>query len=192
MIRDLLAFRPTGVGTDLVTPLRQALQVLKHRSVVVVLSDFLTFGDVTRGFNLMHTAGLEIYGLQVLGPTELDPELTGDLRFVDSETQHTLDVSSVGELLGIYHDDAAHLGRQPVQDPFDHGAAGHGQQRLRARVGQGAQPRPVSARKEDGVHRVRLRLDDARRTGEQHVQAGSTTVELAKDVAPDEGTGEFG
>jgi hypothetical protein len=39
-----------------------------------------------------------------MGPTELDPELTGDLRFIDSETQQTLDVSSVGELIGIYHE----------------------------------------------------------------------------------------
>ena len=89
-------------------PVEQAIEeVLKRhrgRGVAVVLSDFLTFGDVTRAFNLLHNAGLEIYGLQILGPTELDPELAGDLRFVDSETEQTLDVSSVGELLGIYHE----------------------------------------------------------------------------------------
>ena len=72
--------------------------------MAVVISDFLTFGDVTRSFNLLHGAGLEIYGLQILGPTELNPELAGDLRFVDSETSQTLDVSSVGELLGMYRD----------------------------------------------------------------------------------------
>ena len=78
----------------------------RHRGkgVAVVLSDFLTLGDLTRSFNVLFNAGLEIYGLQILGPTELDPELTGDLRFVDSETQQTLDVSSVGELLGLYHE----------------------------------------------------------------------------------------
>jgi len=89
-------------------PVEQAIEeVLKrHRGkgVAVVLSDFLTLGDLTRSFNVLFNAGLEIYGLQILGPTELDPELTGDLRFVDSETQQTLDVSSVGELLGLYHE----------------------------------------------------------------------------------------
>jgi uncharacterized protein (DUF58 family) len=89
-------------------PIERAIEeVLKrHRGkgVAVVLSDFLTFGDLTRSFNMLFNAGLEIYGLQILGPTELDPELTGDLRFIDSETQQTLDVSSVGELLGIYHE----------------------------------------------------------------------------------------
>jgi len=82
-------------------------EVLKNhrgKGVVFVISDFLTFGDASRSFNLLHGAGLEIYGLQILGPSELNPELTGDLRFVDSETNQTLDVSSVGELLGIYHE----------------------------------------------------------------------------------------
>lgn len=42
--------------------------------------------------------------MQILGPTEIDPDMTGDLRFVDAENNLTLDVSSVGELLGIYHE----------------------------------------------------------------------------------------
>ena len=81
-------------------------QVLKHHSgkgIAIVISDFLTFGDVARSFNLLFGAGMEVYALQILGPTELDPELTGDLRFVDAETNSVLDVSSVGELLGLYH-----------------------------------------------------------------------------------------
>jgi uncharacterized protein (DUF58 family) len=80
--------------------------VLKHhrgKGVAVVISDFLTFGDISRSLNLLYRSGLEIYGLQILGPTERNPELAGDLRFVDSETNMTLDVSSVGDLLGIYH-----------------------------------------------------------------------------------------
>jgi uncharacterized protein (DUF58 family) len=84
--------------------IEEALKRHRGKGVAVILSDFLTFGDVSRAFNLLHTAGLEIYALQILGPTERDPELTGDLRFIDSENQQTLDVSSVGELLGIYHD----------------------------------------------------------------------------------------
>lgn len=91
-------------GTE---PIEQSIEaVLKHhrgKGVAVVISDFLTFGDVTRAFNLLHGAGLEIYGLQILSPTERDPELAGDLRFVDVETHQTLDISSIGELLGLYH-----------------------------------------------------------------------------------------
>jgi hypothetical protein len=81
-----------------------ALKRHRGRGIAVVLSDFLTFGDVIRSFNLLHSAGLEIYGLQVLAPSELNPEMTGDLRIVDSETEQTLDISSIGELIGIYHE----------------------------------------------------------------------------------------
>ena len=90
------------------SPIESSIEsVLKHhrgKGTAIIISDFLTFGDIDRAFNLLHGAGLEIYGLQILGPTERNPELTGDLRFVDSENALTLDVSSVGELLGIYHE----------------------------------------------------------------------------------------
>jgi uncharacterized protein (DUF58 family) len=74
------------------------------RGVVVLLSDFLSANDYQRSFNLLHGAGLEIFALQILGPAELAPELTGDLRFVDSETQALLDITSAGDLLALYHE----------------------------------------------------------------------------------------
>src|SRR5439155_25263161 len=66
--------------------------------------DFLTFGDLKRPFNLLHSAGLEIFALQVLSPTELDPDVTGDLRMIDSETVQHLDVSSAADLLALYQE----------------------------------------------------------------------------------------
>ena len=40
----------------------------------------------------------------MLAPTEINPDVTGDLRFVDAETGRTLDVFSAGDLLNLYHD----------------------------------------------------------------------------------------
>ena len=74
------------------------------RGVVVVLSDFLTGGDLKRTFSLLHGSGLEVFALQILGPGEIDPELSGDLRFFDSETAAHLDVSSAADLLAIYQE----------------------------------------------------------------------------------------
>lgn len=74
------------------------------RGVVVVLSDFLTGGDLKRAFSLLHGSGLEVFALQILGPGEIDPELSGDLRFFDSETAAHLDVSSAADLLAIYQE----------------------------------------------------------------------------------------
>ena len=74
------------------------------RGVAILLSDFLTPGDLQRAFNLLHSAGLEIFAAQILSPSELAPELAGDLRFVDSETHATLDISSAGDLLALYQE----------------------------------------------------------------------------------------
>ncbi|MDB6152436.1 MAG: hypothetical protein JWL90_889 [Chthoniobacteraceae bacterium] len=74
------------------------------RGVVVLISDFLTGGDLRRAFNLLNSAGLEIFALQILAPSELAPELNGDLRFVDSESGANLDISSAGDLLALYHE----------------------------------------------------------------------------------------
>ena len=88
-------------------PIDEAVEAVlarhRGRGIAVLLSDFLTFGDLARPLNLLYSAGLEVCAVQILGPSEIDPELTGDLRFVDSETGQTLDVSSVGDLLSIYH-----------------------------------------------------------------------------------------
>jgi uncharacterized protein (DUF58 family) len=40
LIRDLLAFRPAGRGTDIATALDYAARMLRHRSVLFLLSDF--------------------------------------------------------------------------------------------------------------------------------------------------------
>jgi uncharacterized protein (DUF58 family) len=49
LIRDLLAFRPVGRGTDLIGALEYALKILPHRSIIFVLSDFLSPLPATAG-----------------------------------------------------------------------------------------------------------------------------------------------
>ena len=80
--------------------------------MAVVLSDFLTAGDLQRAFNLLHNAGLEIMALQILGPGEIDPGLNGDLRLVDSETVGTLDLTASADLLALYQEYRAAHERQ--------------------------------------------------------------------------------
>jgi len=74
------------------------------RGVAVLLSDFLSFGDLKRPFNRLFSAGLELFAVQILGPSEVDPDVGGDTRFVDSETHNTLDVSCNADLLSLYHE----------------------------------------------------------------------------------------
>lgn len=76
----------------------------RGRGAVVILSDFLTQGDIRRSFNLLSSAGLEIFALQILSPGEINPEINGDFRLLDSETESTLDISSGRDLLALYQD----------------------------------------------------------------------------------------
>jgi uncharacterized protein (DUF58 family) len=94
----------TAAGDSAIeTAVEAVLRRHRGRGVAVVLSDFLTFGGLGKPFNLLFSAGLEVCALQILSPAEIEPELTGDLRFVDSESGQTLDVSNVGELMSLYH-----------------------------------------------------------------------------------------
>jgi uncharacterized protein (DUF58 family) len=103
----LFAFleRAEGGGA---APLERGIEAFLRRhmgkGMVFLLSDFLTFGDVKRSFNRLWSAGLEVHGIQILGPAEMDPEVAGDIRLVDCETGGTLDVSAAADLLGIYHE----------------------------------------------------------------------------------------
>jgi len=89
-------------------PLERAIEdMLKHhkgRGVVVLLSDFLTFADLRRPFNRLFGRGLEIFGVQILGPSEIDPEVGGDVRLVDAENEMRLDVTAAGDLISIYQE----------------------------------------------------------------------------------------
>ena len=89
-------------------PIDEAVEAVlrRHtgRGIAIVLSDFFTFGALERPMNMLFSAGLEVFGVQILAPSEIQPELTGDLRFVDCENGATLDISSAGELLGIYEE----------------------------------------------------------------------------------------
>jgi uncharacterized protein (DUF58 family) len=83
VIRDLLAFTPTGRGTDLVLALRRAARLLKHRSVVVVLSDFLAPGWESPMRQL--AARHQVFAITVDEPHEFQPPASGWLTMADAE-----------------------------------------------------------------------------------------------------------
>lgn len=93
-----------GGTTPVETGIEGFLRQHHGRGVAIVISDFLTEGDIRRAFSLLHNSGLQIFAVQILGPSEIDPELTGDLRFIDCETDDHLDISSANDLLTLYHE----------------------------------------------------------------------------------------
>lgn len=94
-----------GGGIDSIDAgIDDVLKFHKGKGMVVLLSDFLTFGDLKRGMNALFSAGLEICAIQILAPSELNPDLSDDSKFIDSETDLNLDVTAGGDLLSIYHE----------------------------------------------------------------------------------------
>jgi uncharacterized protein (DUF58 family) len=98
--------REPGAAT-LDAAVERALRLHKGRGAALLISDFLTPGDLRRTFNQLHGAGLEILALHLHGPSDAAPPVDGDLRLVDSETGDTLDVSSSPALMDAYHDHRA-------------------------------------------------------------------------------------
>ena len=69
------------------------LRTHRGRGACLIVSDFMTDGDLNAPLNRVFGAGLELFAVQVLSPAELDPPLTSDHRLVDSETDATVDVA---------------------------------------------------------------------------------------------------
>lgn len=97
----------SGGDSPLESAVDAVLRQHRGRGVVVLLSDFLTFGDLNPALNSLYSSGLEIHAVQMLSDMELMPDLTGDVRLIDSETGETLDISGAAELHGLYQDQLA-------------------------------------------------------------------------------------
>jgi uncharacterized protein (DUF58 family) len=87
---------------DLAGALEAFARARNRRGLCLVISDFLQDGQVFDGLKALRQAGHDVFAIQVLGESELHPELAGDLRLVDSETGATQDVTVDGPLLEAY------------------------------------------------------------------------------------------
>jgi uncharacterized protein (DUF58 family) len=88
----LSAIEPADGQTDLVAAVRHAGAMLSGRGVVVLISDLLDPG-ADRAVRELAAQGSDLTVLHVLSPDELDPQMQGDLRLVDSETGAGVDVT---------------------------------------------------------------------------------------------------
>ncbi len=84
VIRDLIAFAPAGRHTNLAAGLSYATRLLRHRSIVVVLSDFLADGweRPLRRLAARH----EVVAIAVEDPRERTLPDAGWLELADAET----------------------------------------------------------------------------------------------------------
>jgi len=84
VIRDLVAFAPRGRGTNLAEALRYAAKLLRHRAIIVVLSDFRAEGWEQPLAQL--TARHEVVAITLDDPRELELPDAGWVEVEDAET----------------------------------------------------------------------------------------------------------
>ncbi|HTQ05912.1 MAG TPA: DUF58 domain-containing protein [Polyangiaceae bacterium] len=101
LLRDLSRVSAGG-GTDLSAPVRALVEHAPRPGLVVVVSDFFDAGPVTSALGLARASGHDLALVQILDPTELDPELEGDLSLVDSESGESVEVTADGAAIEAY------------------------------------------------------------------------------------------
>jgi len=89
-------------ATDLSQSLREFAIRTRNPGVVVVVSDFLDPHGYREAITALLACHFDVNAIQVLSPDELSPELAGDLRLVDSETDEMREITVSGALLSDY------------------------------------------------------------------------------------------
>jgi uncharacterized protein (DUF58 family) len=92
LIRDLLAFQPSGVGTDLSVALDYLGRILRHRAIVFLVSDFLdqAFEKSLKVISRRH----DVVAVTVSDPRELAIPDVGYLELVDAESEQRVVLDS--------------------------------------------------------------------------------------------------
>jgi len=94
MVRDLLVFQPSGAGTDIRLALDSVHQMLKRRSIVFLVSDFLADPESYRQALMITNRRHDVVAFDLNDPLEhqmpdvgiiaLDDAETGERRWVDT------------------------------------------------------------------------------------------------------------
>jgi len=101
MLDFLLKVRPggpTGLNEGLVDYVKRT----REAGVAILISDLLDPTGWETGVRALLERRFDVHIVHVLSPEEMNPELTGDLRLLDSETGETRDLSVDGDAMRAY------------------------------------------------------------------------------------------
>ena len=110
MVRDLLVFQPVGSGTDLRLALDTVHQMLKRRSIVFLVSDFLADPESYRQAMLVANRRHDVVAFDLSDPLEQEIADVGILALEDAESGQLrwVDTGS-GEWKREFSERVAHL-----------------------------------------------------------------------------------
>jgi uncharacterized protein (DUF58 family) len=101
-LMDILEkLKPAG-KTDLNASLARYAARTSRAGLVIVISDFLSDPGYEEGVKRLRYNRHDVVMVQTLAPQELQPELLGDVRLVDVETQAGVDISANRSVLQAY------------------------------------------------------------------------------------------
>ncbi len=116
VIRDLLAFQPTRVGTDVSAALTYLTHLLKHRTIVFVVSDFQApdYARALRGIAQRH----DVVAVSIEDPLERILPDAGIVRFADPETGQMVDVDTSARAVRLNYERRMTQDRQARRQLF--------------------------------------------------------------------------
>ena len=94
MVRDLLVFQPAGSGTDISLALDMVHQMLKRRSIVFLVSDFLADPESYRQAMLVTNRRHDVVAFDLSDPMEHEIADVGIMSLEDAESGETLSVDT--------------------------------------------------------------------------------------------------
>jgi uncharacterized protein (DUF58 family) len=92
LIRDLLVHEPVGSGTDLAGALTYLRQMLHHKTIIFVISDFLA-PDIERPLKYL-AAQHDVVAISIDDPSERKLPDIGVARLTDAESGETIDIDT--------------------------------------------------------------------------------------------------
>jgi uncharacterized protein (DUF58 family) len=103
LVDFLAAVRPAG-GTSLNEALANYAGRSRQTGLAVVISDLLDPAGYEAGIRALLERRFDVHLVHVLAPEEMNPELAGDLRLIDSETSETRELSMDGDAVRAYRE----------------------------------------------------------------------------------------
>jgi uncharacterized protein (DUF58 family) len=101
-LMELLKGLKTGGNTDLNASLSRFALRTTRAGLVIIISDLLSESGYEEGVKRLRYGKHDVVLAQTLAPQELLPELMGDVRLVDMETQAGVDVSANRQVMQAY------------------------------------------------------------------------------------------
>ncbi len=91
-------------GTNLEHACRSYMLRNRAKGTAVIISDFFDQDGFEGCLRRLTMSGSDVYAIHVLAPEEIDPQLAGDLKLLDSETSGFVEISASRALLKRYKD----------------------------------------------------------------------------------------